>query len=494
MEKLEEKIQAIVETKTAKPLRENEKELFKTLTRNQLSYLTEQTFSGDMAALGQILVPVFRRAFPQLIGKDIVGVQPLSQPTGYAFALRYHYVGNSAANGTANYTGVNTPRGGSIDGSMGQTEYMGTENGSGGASQAQGSTLQRFGVNSVILIYDSTADRLVECPDVGYGASPVPATGGLISAVANTKVIYSENNKAVVYNQGNIAGVKTYAGQTGGIVDWYDNVAGYLYILQNYPGPLSVLTGEQLGYNMDEIGLTIDKLPVEAKSRKLKSRYTLEAAQDMKSIHGKDMATELIDILTHEISMSIDRDIIDNINNLAPQTSVDVNALDGRWQSEKHRVAYTYLVRRSNDIAKTTLRGPGNLIVGSADVVTYLEQLPGFNLAPVQSAVHSGEPVSTLGQAMVGTVGGRFTVYRDNFAAVDYATVGYKGPSAYDTGVIWCPYIPLEMKKTVDPENGNPNIIFLERSAIAANIFGGQNYYRRIVYSNLFTTVPTQGL
>lgn len=486
MEKLEEKISAIVDTKTAKPIRESEKEMFKALTRNQLGYLTEQTFSGDMAALGQILVPVFRRAFPQLIGKDIVGVQPLSQPTGYAFALRYHYVGNSAGNATISATGQNTVRGGNIVSSPYETSYLGTPAGT------NATDLQRFGVNSVILIYDTAANRALDCPAVGYGATPVAATGALISAAANTKVIYTEDNKAVVYNASGIASVKAYAGQTGGVLDWYDNVAGYLYILKNYPGPLSVLTGEQLGTNMDEVGLTIDKLPVEAKSRKLKSRYSLEAAQDMKSIHGKDMATELIDILTHEISMSIDRDIIDTINSLAPQTSVDVNALDGRWQSEKHRVAYTYLVRRSNDIAKTTLRGPGNLIVASADVVTYLEQLPGFNLAPVQSAVHSGEPVSTLGQSMVGTVGGRFSVYRDNFAASDYATVGYKGPSNYDTGVIWCPYIPLEMKKTVDPENANPNIIFLERSAIAANIFGGQNYYRRIVYSNLFTTVPTQ--
>jgi hypothetical protein len=477
MEKLEEKMQAIVETKTAKPIRESDKHLFKTLVKNELDYLTEQTFRGDLAALGQILVPVFRRAFPQLIGKDIIGVQPMTQPTGYAFALRYHYVGNTTGNATL--SGV-TPVGGSEHTTPYQTSF-----------HKPSADVQRTALNTVILIYTDEATRLIDCPNVGYGVAPAAATGSL-ATVANTMIIYSEENKAVVFNATNIAGVKALVGQTGGAVDWYDNIAGFLYILKSYPGPLSVLTGEKLGYDMEEIGLSIDKLPVEAKTRKLKSRYTLEAAQDMKAIHGKDMATELIDILTHEVSMSIDRDIIGTINSLAPVTTVNVDTLDGRWQSEKHRVAYTTLVRRSNDIAKTTLRGPGNIIIASADAVTMFEQLPGFNLAPIQAAVNSGEPVSTLGQSMVGTMGGRFNVYRDNFADVDYATVGYKGPSNYDTGVVWCPYIPLEMKKTIDPENGNPNIIFLERSAIAANIFGGQNYYRRVVYTNIFTTTPTQ--
>ena len=466
---LQEKYSKITESNAASGIRERDKALFERLLHNQVGYLSEQTFSGDMASLGQILVPVFRRAFPQMIGKDIVGVQPMKQPTGYAFALRYHFVGNTTGNGANRVIGGGNS--GYADKAVSPYSWTPGDN-------------QKNTSNSLILVYSSTAERQADAPDTGYGDAPNNGTNDL-SGIAT--IIYTEDNKAVV--RGDIAAIKAAVDASGtGVNDIYDNEAGYLNILKNYPGPLSTLVGEQLGNDMSELGLTIDKIAIEAKTRKLKARYTLESAQDLKSVHGKDMASELIDILTYEITQAIDREIIDTINSQAVSTTFNMNTdADGRWELEKFRTLYTEIVRKSNDIARTTLRGPGNIIIASPDVITVLEQLPTFTgIAPVAGTVDSAIPQNNLGQALVGTIGGRFSVYRDTFAASNYATVGYKGASAYDTGVIWSPYIPIMMKETTDQESGNPNIIFMERSAISANIFASDLYYRKINVTNLF--------
>jgi hypothetical protein len=86
----------------------------------------------------------------------------------------------------------------------------------------------------------------------------------------------------------------------------------------------------------------------------------------------------------------------------------------------------------------------------------------------------------TLGIAKVGTLDGRFTVYLDTFATKDYCTVMYKGTSALDAGIIYCPYIPLMMQKVVDPQTFQNRIGFMVRDAITGNIWGTANYQRYI--------------
>ena len=90
-----------------------------------------------------------------------------------------------------------------------------------------------------------------------------------------------------------------------------------------------------------------------------------------------------------------------------------------------------------------------------------------------------GQVKPTLGVAKVGTLDGRFTVYMDTFAYNDYITLGYKGSNTYDSGIIYCPYVPLQMQKVVDPQTFQPKIGFMTRDAIAANLYGVHNYYRK---------------
>jgi hypothetical protein len=447
---LNEKIQKIIESKQALPIQKKDVELFETLVKNQYGYLNEQTLTGDMALLGQILVPVFRRAFPMLIGKDVCGVQPLSQPTGYAFGLRYHF--------------ANSVTGGNVIGGTDAVKKSST-------------------ANSILLILASATHSLV--------------VGGTTSLGDTVKYVEGANVLVKLDSTGSARADYTVGGSEGGttISAIVNNEAGYVYILKNYSGSYSTSAGEVMADDIRELGLTIDKIPVEAKTRKLRARYTIESAQDLKAIHGKDMAQELIDILTYEISQAIDRDIIDTINSAAVPSSFSAKASytgaygtnDGRWSAEAYRNVYHELIRKSNDIAKSTLRGPGNFIIASSDVCTMLETLPGWKLFfDLNGDVNTNATVNQTGQALIGSIGGRFKVYRDIFATENYATVGYKGQSSYDAGVIWSPYVPLQMKQTADVANGNPNIIFMERSAITANIFATDNFYRKVLIHDLF--------
>ena len=486
---LAEKYSKIVESKAAKPIPENQKALFEKLIDNEMQYLSEATFSGDMARLGQILVPVYRRAFPMIIGKDIVGVQPMNQPTGYAFALRYAFQGNSTQAATTGATNQITALGGKTDGHVTSS-----------ANNFVPADTTRSIPNSVLVIYDDTATRTTDASTVAanaatYGA--LPSGSEIASADATAVVVYTEDNKALIKatNAAGVTAIKALAATSGnGISEVVDNEAAYIYLLNDYSGPTSTAAGEQLGMDISELGLTIEKIAIEARTRKLKARYTIESAQDLKAAHGKDMASELIDILTYEISQAIDRQIIDTINGAATTSTFDLGTVgtadgdaDGRWQLEKFRTAYTEVIRKSNDIAKSTLRGPGNFIIANTDVATMLEQMPSFTgIAPVPGTVSTNTMVNQTGNSLIGTLSGRFNVYLDIFQSAKTATIGYKGASAYDSGVIWSPYIPVSMKQTTDQESANPNIIFMERSAITENIFSSDLYYRQITFSNLF--------
>jgi len=286
------------------------------------------------------------------------------------------------------------------------------------------------------------------------------------------------------------------AGQT------YDSASntelGYNTIDSNYSGSSVTSAGELLGSNatgdiglgvgsgtaIKEVNMTIEKAQVEASTRKLRSRWSLEVAQDIKAMHGLDLEEEMLDILSYEITAEIDREIIDQINSVAVSSGWDYNNpsdADGRWQSEKYRTLYNMVIRKSNQIAVNTRRGAGNFIIASPIVCAALESLSAFTVWPVGTNINS----NITGVAKVGTLDGRVTVYRDTFASEDYCTVGYKGPSEYDCGIIYLPYIQLLVSKATFEDSFNPTIGLMSRYAIHNQIFGANLYYQRIRTFNL---------
>lgn len=430
------------------------KETMAQLLENQEHSMNENSVAADIAQYTPILVPAVRRIFPNLLANEIVGVQALKQPTGYAYALRYVY---GDGNGQA-----------PVD--------------RGAFNRDLTTGLAQF--TDVGLIFADTALIL------GAGATGVPFITGAVTGLGT--VLYSEAGRALVRFASAAAAAiavtpsTSVSGST--VVAGFGNEVGFNLIFKNYTGPHTTATGETLGANIKNLNLKIERASVEVQTRRLKAEYTLEMAQDLKNIHGLDAEKELINIMEYEIGAELDRELVDLINAKATvtptwyyghtgvysQTATGNFTADGRWEAEKIRTLYNRLLREANQIALSTRRGSANFIIASSNVVAALETLQGFMYASVPGQV---KPV--LGVAKVGTLDGRFTVYMDTFAFTDYITLGYKGSNTYDSGIIYCPYVPLQMQKVVDPVTFQPKIGFMTRDAIAGNLYGVQNYYRK---------------
>ncbi len=280
----------------------------------------------------------------------------------------------------------------------------------------------------------------------------------------------------------------------------YDGTAGteigHNTIDSAYTGSVVTSTGEALGSNVTgdvglgigsgtaikEVSMTLEKSQVEAQTRKLRSRWSLEVAQDIENMHGLNLEEEMMDVLSYEITAEIDREIIAAMRSIATSggKSYDTD-FDGRWESEKYRNLYNVVVRESNTIAIQTRRGPGNFIVANPTVCAALETLSSFAIHPANLDINT----ATTGVSKVGSLDGRMTLYRDTFQSEDKFLVGYKGPSEYATGVIYLPYVQLMMSRTVDYGSFNPAIGLLSRYAIHNTIFGAANYYRQIAVSDM---------
>ena len=230
-----------------------------------------------------------------------------------------------------------------------------------------------------------------------------------------------------------------------------------------------------------EMGFTIEKSTVTARSRALKAEYSLELAQDLRAIHGLDAETELANILSTEILAEINREVIRTINaqakigcrtsNVQTQGIFDLSTdADGRWSVEKFKGLLVQLERESNVIAKETRRGKGNVVICSSDVATALVAAGMLDYTP---ALSTNLQVDDTGSTFAGVLNGRTRVYIDPYAVADYVTVGYKGSNPYDAGVFYCPYVPLQMVRAVGEDDFQPKIGFKTRYGMASNPFVG---------------------
>lgn len=253
-----------------------------------------------------------------------------------------------------------------------------------------------------------------------------------------------------------------------------------------YGGGMPTADAEALGSTdasstFNEMGFTIEKATVTAKSRALKAEYSLELAQDLKAIHGLDAETELANILSTEILAEINREVVRTINsqaktgaltsNVAIQGIFDLSTdADGRWSVEKFKGLIMQLEREANVIAKETRRGKGNFILCSSDVASALAAAGMLDYTP---ALSTNLNVDDTGNTFAGVLNGRTRVYIDPYAVADYVTVGYKGTNAYDAGLFYCPYVPLTMVRAVGENDFQPKIGFKTRYGMISNPFVG---------------------
>jgi len=345
------------------------------------------------------------------------------------------------------------------------------------------------------------------------GVQPMNGPTGLIFAMKSRYQGGSTSNREALFNEAETQ----FSGDSSGTHD-SDNPSGYNGIDSDGARLTSLAAGgmptddaESLGStggsSFNEMGFTIERQTVTAKSRALKAEYSLELAQDLKAIHGLDAETELANILSTEILAEINREVIRTINsqakNGAQQSNVTINGVfnlssdaDGRWSAEKFKGLTVQIDRESNVIAKETRRGKGNVVICSSDVATALAAAGSLDYSP---AISNNLQVDDTGNTFAGVLNGRVRVYIDPYAQTDYVTVGYKGQNPYDSGVFYCPYVPLQMVKAVGEDTFQPRIGFKTRYGMASNPFVGSTpsdglasaktnqYYRIFKVTNILT-------
>jgi hypothetical protein len=274
----------------------------------------------------------------------------------------------------------------------------------------------------------------------------------------------------------------------------------------NYAAGMSTAQAEALGTTgnvaFGEMAFSIDKVTVTAKTRALKADYSLELAQDLKAVHGLDAEAELSNILSTEILAEINREVVRTINVSAMRGSatgtttvgtfdLDVDA-NGRWSVEKFKGLMFHIEREANLIAKETRRGKGNLIICSSDVASALQMAGVLDYTPALNS--NNVQVDDTGNTFAGVLNGRYRVYIDPYTTGNYMTIGYKGSNAFDAGIFYCPYVPLQMVRAVDQDSFQPKIGFKTRYGMVANPFANATgaiavdsnmYYRRSIVTNL---------
>ena len=345
------------------------------------------------------------------------------------------------------------------------------------------------------------------------GVQPMTGPTGLIFAM-KTKYSVAPGSSLggeALFNEAN-TGFSAANTTFNGDATLSSNVAAMT--ISNFAGGMSTSTGEALSdaSTMNQMGFTIDRVSVTAKTRALAANYTLELAQDLKAIHGLDAETELTNILSTEILAEINREVVRTVYasanvgiTNAAQSVFDLssNAVNvgtsGRWQVEKYKSLLFAIERASNKIAKDTRRGKGNMIIVSTDVASALAMtgLLDYNSGLVGN---TNLNVDDTGNTFAGVLFGRIKVYVDPYSVMgtDYVVVGYKGTTPYDAGLFYCPYVPLQMVRAIDPNTFQPKVGFKTRYGMVANPFstgvdavsgaittGTNVYYRKFAISNI---------
>jgi hypothetical protein len=341
------------------------------------------TNTGAIQGYDPVLISMVRRSMPQLIAYDVMGVQPMTMPTGLIFAMR------------ARYNDSNVPP--MFDGE----EALFNE-----------------------------ADSAFS--GAGTQAGTDPTAGG-------------------------------YTTGTGEVTS----------------------TAEQFGAGgqnpeIAEMGFSIEKVSVTARSRKLKAQYTVELAQDLKNVHGLDAESELANILSTEILAEINREAIrtlyiaasagSQVDVATPGTfDLDVDS-NGRWSAEKFKGLMFNIDRDANAVARATRRGKGNVMICSSDVASALQMAGVLDYAP---AIQNNLEVDDAGSTFAGVANGRIRVYIDPYfnGVNNYYVIGYKGSNPFDAGMFYAPYVPLQMSRAMAEDSFQPRIAFMTRYGMTGNPF-----------------------
>ena len=465
------------------------------------------TTTGQLGTFQKFAFPLVRRVYPKLIANNLVGVQPMQGPVSQVF-----YLGNDRASGgdiqtvyskfNLTYRGLASQRIGSASGTAAQRNALTDD----------GETTIGMGT-----FYDKDGAQL-EVSSAGLDGDDAQSAFDVSNVLATTS------------DAGDMLGAGAGSGTMGGqIAAWpnTDAVMGF-----------QLSAGERLtGTGIPEMTFHIEQEAVVANTRKMRALWTLEASQDLKAYHNLDLEKELTELLSKELQLEIDRELIEDLRMIAyglrdrnlggvnqnlmdasyidmgstttfpglrdadttglfipAQFTYDFNGAEGtgsatslgditstsgsnvfaidfsqsnltlypRHVGEVYANLLALINLASQDIYRTTMRGPGNWLLTSPIICSLLE-----SASKLEGGIQSGDGPTNMGRNSIefkGKFMGRYDLYVDPMFPQDEILMGYKGSNSMDSGFVYAPYIPLQQLPTiVDPETFQPRKGILTR-------------------------------
>ena len=516
------------------------------LYENQASYLINEAAVSDASGSFETVVfPIIRRVFSKLLANDIVSVQAMNLPIGKLFYFvpnisdrqgaadaepgahrapfrspgqtengdfsgrnlydRFYEEGDGADEGLFDYSkgkvvagaatciggvsfadGVATTAAEVIPATTTVSNVVIAVSGftSAGAGKLAGPTGNVMDTEEFLASLEVTFDsksRGINIVTQKYGSGIVDYGKKSVGATGKFNDICDENG--IIFIQ---VDLETYG--TTGFVPYTSDADG----VQNTEFTVSYRTYESLEFE-DEIGevsFDLESVTVSVTERKLRASWSPELAQDVSAFHNIDAEAELTALLSEQIAAEVDREILRDLRKGAAwNLKWDYNewkyggnansTLQGYTQKDWNQTLITKINQLSAQIHKTTLRGGANWIVVSSEVSAVFDDLEYFHV----SNAGAEQDQYNMGIEKVGTLAGRYQVFRDPYFPAGKILVGHKGKSLLDAGYIYAPYVPLQLTPTMyNPFNFTPIKGIMTR------------YAKKMVNNRYFGVINVSGL
>jgi len=375
--------------------------------------LDETVRAQNVGNFDRYAFPLIRAVYPSLVSQDLVSVQPMDGPVGLVFYFDIVY------GSTKGRIQAGTPVFSSQTGHPGDDFYS--------SPRVEG---------------EAVATGTGAVANYTHTCSYTPVERGTIRIQDGTQEV-TDDGEGNLVGDINPGGNNTIDYDTGAVDVTFAAVAASGASVE-----VDYEYNNEATSNVPEIDFHLTSAPVVAKTFKLRTLYSLEAAQNLRSLHGLSAEVELVTGLAEELRFEIDRTVVKDLNSFAQATAVSWPLAAGAGISyTEHKLSLVdTLIRGSNNIFKLTRRGQPNWIIGGVEVLNVIESLPGFQA--------SDQMKSPNGVVFAGTLNGRWRVYKDpynidNTDGDKNFLIGFKGATFLDSGYVYAPYIPFFTTPTV---------------------------------------------
>ena len=489
------------------------------LYENQASYLINEAAVSDASGSFETVVfPIIRRVFSKLLANDIVSVQAMNLPIGKLFffvpkiqdtkAAPFGYPSNET-DPAAGYTSTRSlydrfyeesdaADQGLFDYSRGTATVTTTTpfafvTFSDGVPSETTAALSGASVsNSIVVVSGFTkagqgklvgADGNVMDTEEFLASLSVEITGNTTgnNGVKNFNVVTQKYGKGLIeYGQKSGSNLEKYndiCDEEGKIylsvdLETYDATTGFAgsdfssndLAIANFKITYKTYASLEFEEEIGEVSFDLQSVTVSVTERKLRASWSPELAQDVSAFHNIDAEAELTALLSEQIAAEIDREILRDIRKGAAWRSKwDYNEWRygatgntpflGYTQKDWNQTLVTKINQISAQIHKTTLRGGANWVVVSSEVSAVFDDLEYFHV----SNAHPEQDQYNMGIEKIGSLAGRYQVFRDPYLPAGKIMIGHKGKSLLDAGYIYAPYVPLQLTPTMyNPFNFTP--------------------------------------